>query len=75
MAPDGDPDREITDAEFEQMVAEAGHLAAARLRRNGIDRRRMAAILALRVPLPEMSVAELVAHLEWVVRAAKPDPT
>lgn len=66
-----DPKREITDAEFEEMVAQAGELTVRALYPAGVTRKRFGAIRAFRVPLKEITVAELAAHLAFVAARAK----
>ena len=70
-----DPQHEITDAEFERMVEEAGGAAAIQTKyHHGLSRKRFNAICEMRVQLKDMTVDELVAHLEWVQVTARPFP-
>jgi hypothetical protein len=69
-----DPQREITDTEFEEMVAAAGELTVRATYPHGVGRRRFDLIRTFQVPLAEISVKELTAHFGWVVARARPYP-
>jgi hypothetical protein len=60
-----DPDCEISDADFEQMVREAEQ-ASCQLLHRSIGRKRFGLIRTFQVPLPEITVNELAAHFEYV---------
>ncbi len=66
-----DPDRIITDDEFEQMVEEAEREAECECIRASIGRKRFKRILAFKVPLADISEHELTLHFHYAVLTAR----
>ncbi len=69
-----DPQHEISDAEFEQMVSDAERMTAHVHYHHGISRKRWEKIRAFKVQLRDMTVDELTLHFESVILNAKPYP-